>query len=124
MSDEVLYAPEIVMLIEGLDALLGADDGRLPGRSDPEREAPWAAHQALRGRLKSKVHMSLYDRAGTWIDRELGREREAVADRLFTRLGELVNDPKATRKSIKLDFGKAVREMREGGRQSSPRPLS
>jgi hypothetical protein len=76
----------------------------------------------LRGRLKAAVRMSFYDKAAGWLDQELAREREAAATWLFSRLGELMREPIATRRSVKSGFGHAVRETREH-RQSSVRPF-
>ncbi len=67
--------------------------------------------------------MSFYDQAKGWLDGELRREREAVTDLLFSKLAELMSDPKATRRSVRAGFVEVVREVREA-RQSRPRPLS
>jgi hypothetical protein len=67
--------------------------------------------------------MSFYDRASEWLEAELKREREAVTDKLFSRLSHLMREPTATRRTVREGFVAVVRELRET-RQSKPPPLS
>ena len=119
-----LDGAEIVIIIEALDALLpyAEDTGYWPKASDEER-ARWAPYRELRARLKQAIHMSFYDRAATWLDSELHRERVDLTDKLHSRLAELLREPKASRRTVREGFVAAIRELREV-RQSRPRPLS
>ena len=81
--DDQLTAPEIVMLIEGLDALIPHREGSEPR---PEVLQRWGPYRDLRFSLKQAVHMSFYDDASGWLEAELHRERIALTDALHTRL--------------------------------------
>src|SRR5262245_44150263 len=116
MADD-LTGEEIVMLIEALDAMLGPEDAGLPGRAQ-ELPVDLQPFWGLRRRLKEAVRVSFYDTGRGWLAAELSREREATGEKLLNKLYELLADPKATRKSIKLDFGRYSREMRDGDRLS------
>ena len=123
-TDDELDGSEIVMIIEALDALLPfAEDTRLWSQLSPEERERWIPYRVLRGRLKEAVHMSFYDRARSWLDRELREERFALTDKLHSRLLELLREPGASRRTVREGFIRAIQELRET-RQSKPRPLS
>ena len=88
-----------------------------------EELAHWAPYRELRNRLKQVVHMSFYDGAAHWLESELREERIAITDKLFSRLCELLRDPKANRRSVREGYSASSRELCEA-RQSKPRPLS
>jgi hypothetical protein len=123
-NEEGLSAPEIVMLVEGLDALIRAGEGNdyWLRASEEERER-WMPYRRLRARLKQAVHMSFYDNATRWLDSELYRERLELTQNLLGRLTNLLRDEKATRRSIREGFIAAMSELREV-RQSKPKPLA
>jgi hypothetical protein len=125
MQDDQLSAKEILMLIEGLDALIPVQEGRSTTwlHASPEEHERWDPYRSLRAKLKRVVHVSFYDNARGWLDMELARERIALTDKLHTRLAQMLRDPKATRTTVKDGFVAAIRELREE-RQSTPRPLS
>ena len=121
-SHDGLSGPEIVLLIEALDALIPFREDTAHGYSDQERER-WLPYSLLRGRLKDQIHMSFYDAARGWLDAELARERLALSDKLFSSLCELMRVPGATPRSVRDGYTATMRELREV-RQSTPRPLS
>jgi hypothetical protein len=45
--------------------------------------------------------MSFYDAPRGWLEAELGRERTALADKLHSRLAELLRAEGATRRSVR-----------------------
>ena len=119
-----LTAPEIVM-VEALDALLPSQEGRGSWTQymNGSELAHWAPYRQLRNRLKQVVHMSFYDGGAHWLESELREERIAITDKLFSRLCELLRDPKGNRRSVREGYSATSRELREA-RQSRPRPLS
>jgi hypothetical protein len=117
-----LTGPEIVLLIEVLDAIIPFRDDARHVATEVERHR-WQAHHLLRSKLKAAVHMSFYDRASGWLEAELARERQALTDKLASRLAELMREPGATRRSVREGFLAFARELRQS-RQSTPRPLS
>lgn len=121
-----LTAEEIVMLIEGLDAVIPISESNSWGswgRPSEEELRRWAPYRALRARLKGVVHMSYYDNARGWLEAELRNERVALSERLHSRLAELLRDPKVNRRTLREGWVATMRELREV-RQSIPRPLS
>ena len=117
-----LSGPEIVLLIEALDAMIPFTEETRYLSSKVDRHT-WRDQDALRQKLKQAVGMSFYDHAKGWLDGELRREREAVTERLFSRLSELMHEPGATRRTVREGFVAMVREVKET-RQSNIRPLS
>jgi hypothetical protein len=123
-NEEGLSAPEIVMLVEGLDALIRAGEGNDYWlRAGEEERERWMPYRQLRARLKEQIHMSFYDNAARWLDSELYRERLELTQNLLGRLTNLLRDEKATRRSIREGFIAAMSELREV-RQSKPKPLA
>ena len=123
-SREDCPVPEIVMLIEGLDALIKAGEGNDYWlRATGEERERWMPYRQLRARLKEQIHMSFYDNAARWLDSELYRERLELTQNLLGRLNGLLRDERATRRSIREGFIAAINELRET-RQSKPKPLS
>ena len=120
--DSRLSAPDIIMLVEGLDALIPFREGMGARLSDEELER-WEPYRNLRVRLKQAAHMSFYDDARGWLEAELRQERIALTDKLHSRLAACLEEPKATRRTVHEGFVAAIRELREA-RQSTPRPLS
>ena len=121
-EDTTLSGPEIVLLIEALDAVIPFPENLRHTATEVDRYV-WQEHHNLRRKLKASVGMSFYDRSKGWLDEELRRERNATAEHLFTALGELLRQPGATRRSVKAGFGAAVKQIYEA-RQSRPKPLS
>ena len=120
-----LTGPEIVMLVEALDALLPSQEGRgaWSEHMNGSELAHWAPYRQLRSRLKRVVHLSFYDGAAHWLESELREERFAITDKLFSRVCELLGDTKTNRRTVREAYSATSRELREA-RQSKPRPLS
>ena len=120
---EGLSGPEIVMLIEGMDALTKAGEGndywRRASQADRER---WMPHRQLRAKLKGQVHMSFYDYAARWLDSELYRERLELTQNLLGRLNGLLRDERQHGVALEKAIA-AINELRET-HQSKPKPLS
>jgi hypothetical protein len=93
-DETTLSGVEIVMLIEGLAALIPFHEDTAYGHSSEERER-WVEYSKLRQRLKQAVCMSFYDVSRGWLDQELRREREALINKLHAILVDLLRPPGA-----------------------------
>ena len=120
MSASELQGPEIVLLLEGLDALLGAEEGSSywSNLSDYEKER-LRPYRAVRAKLRDTVRMSPYVRAGTWVEDLLRKERQATLDRYHGHLLRLVKEPKLTRERLRDEMAALYRTLKDS-RQSSP----
>jgi hypothetical protein len=122
--DAQLSGEDVLLLLEALEAFLpspeaGGEWAKLP----VEEREHWQPYTALRRRLKNQAGMSFFDRPGRWLEDELRRERNGFGDKLFSRLAELLRDPRATRRRVREGFSAALRELREE-RQISAAPRS